>query len=110
MEREKLEGVAVLAQLGETRRNAAPNIEDRRGRRRFSVEAPANDIWGRVSNDIATFLTALDSLSANDSDNNYEALLLATDRLLWASARTRLELERVLGERKKRAPIRSVSG
>jgi hypothetical protein len=38
-------------------------------------------------------------------------LLAATDRLLWASARTRLELERILGNRKKgAAAIRRISG
>lgn len=113
MERDKLEGVGVVAQLDESRRKLAPGNDERsysKGRRRFSVDAPANDIWGRISNDIATFLTAVDSLSTNDSDNNYETLLLATDRLLLASARTRLELERVLTDRKKRAPIRSVLG
>jgi hypothetical protein len=52
----------------------------------------------------------MDSLSTDDRDQNYEALLLATDRLLWASARTRLELERVLGNRKKGPAARRVSG
>ncbi len=36
------------------------------------------------------------SLLSDDSDTNYEALLAATGRLLWAGARTRLELERIL--------------
>ena len=58
------------------------------------------EIWDRIGSDIASFLAAMDSLDMNDSDDNYEALLLATDRLLWASARTRLELERVLDSRK----------
>ena len=72
--------------------------------------SPMRDIWGRVNTDIATFLAAMDSLSSDDSDDNYEALLDATDRLLWASARTRLELERILGNRKKGAPLRRMSG
>jgi hypothetical protein len=72
--------------------------------------SPMRDIWGRINTDIATFLAAMDSLSSDDSDDNYEALLDATDRLLWASARTRLELERILGNRKKGAPLRRMSG
>jgi hypothetical protein len=68
------------------------------------------DLWGRVNTDIATFLAGIDSLASDDSDANYEALLEATDRLLWASARTRLELERLLGNRKKGASLRRMSG
>jgi hypothetical protein len=72
-------------------------------------DSPTNDIWGLINNDIATFLAAIGSLSANGSDNDYEALLLATDRLLWASGRARQELERVLSNRKKSVPIRRFS-
>lgn len=57
-------------------------------------------IWERVSGDIASFLAGMDAISLNDSDENYEALLLATDRLLRSSARTRVEVERVLESRK----------
>jgi hypothetical protein len=68
----------------------------------------ANEIWNRVSSDIASFLAGMDAISMNESDENYEALLLATDRLLRSSARTRLEIERVLESRKigtrRRAP------
>jgi hypothetical protein len=116
MERDKLEKIAVLAPSDERRRGAmrAAAIEERshgggRNRSGFSTAA-TGDIWSRVNNDIATFLAAMDSLSTDDSDQNYEALLLATDRLLWASARTRLELERVLGNRKKGPAARRVSG
>ena len=73
-------------------------------------QSPTRDIWGRINTDIATFLAAMDCLSSNDSDSNYEALLAATDRLLWASARTRLELERVLSDRRKAGPLRRASG
>jgi hypothetical protein len=66
------------------------------------------NIWERINTDIATFLAAMDSLFSDDSDSNYEALLAATDRLLWATARTRLELERVLGTRKKAVSIRRI--
>lgn len=67
-----------------------------------ATSSAGNEIWSRVNNDIATFLAAMDALFASESDRNYESLLKATDRLLWASARTRLEVERVLAER--RAP------
>jgi hypothetical protein len=116
MDRDKLEKVAVLQPPTENRRpTRIGNIEDRsyisRGRSSFSSDSPTRDLWNRVNTDVATFLAAMDSLSADDSDNNYEALLAATDRLLWASARTRLELERILGNRKKgAAAIRRISG
>jgi hypothetical protein len=116
MDRDKLETVAVLPPPTENRRpTRIGNTEDRsyisRGRSSFSPDSPTRDLWGRVNTDIATFLAAMDSLSTDDSDNNYEALLAATDRLLWASARTRLELERILGNRKKgAAAIRRISG
>ena len=75
--------------------------------RRFEG-SPPGPIWDRVSSEIASFLAGMDALSEDDSDENYEALLVATDRLLWASARTRLEVERVLDSRKsgtrRRAP------
>jgi hypothetical protein len=112
MERDKLEKIAVLTPSDERRRSALRSgaMEERphggRSRSGVSAEAASGDIWSRVNNDIATFLAAMDSLSTDDSDQNYEALLLATDRLLWASARTRLELERVLGNRKKGAAAR----
>lgn len=68
-----------------------------------------NDIWSRVNTDIATFLAAVDDLFVTNSDGNYEALLEATDRLLWASARTRLELERLIAGRKSATPRRRTS-
>jgi hypothetical protein len=69
-------------------------------RRTAGGQSAGNDIWGRINNDIAMFLAAMDALFTSESDKNYESLLRATDRLLWASARTRLELERVLGARR----------
>lgn len=115
MDRDKLEKVAMLVRPIENRRTTRiGSTEDRsdadRGRGSFSSDSVARGLWGRVNTDIATFLAAMDSLSSDDSDKNYEALLAATDRLLWASARTRLELERVLGNRKKGASIRRLSG
>ncbi len=116
MDRDKLEKVTVLQPPTENRRpTRIGNTEDRsyisRGRSSFPSDSPTKDLWNRVNTDVATFLAAMDSLSTDDSDNNYEALLAATDRLLWASARTRLELERILGNRKKgAAAVRRISG
>jgi hypothetical protein len=114
MDRDK-EKVAVLQPPENRRPTRIGNIEDRssisRSRNNLSPDSPTRDLWNRVNTDVATFLAAMDSLSTDDSDNNYEALLAATDRLLWASARTRLELERILDNRKKgAAAIRRISG
>jgi hypothetical protein len=114
MDPDKLEKVAMLVPPIENRRTTRIGTSDRsnisRGRSSLSPDSPTRDIWGRVNTDIATFLAAMDSLISDDNDTNYEALLAATDRLLWASARTRLELERILGSRKKGASIRRISG
>jgi uncharacterized protein (DUF433 family) len=74
--------------------------------RALEVAPSAKEIWSRINNDIATFLAAMDALSLNESDGAYEALLMATDRLLWASARTRLEVEQILKRRKEGLPAR----
>src|SRR3546814_12620591 len=52
--------------------------------RRFEG-TPPGPIRDRVSSAIASFLAGMDALSDADSDANYEALLVATDRLFWAS-------------------------
>ncbi len=115
MDPDKLEKVAMLVPPIENRRTTRiGSTTDRsdisRGRSGLSPDSPTRDLWGRVNTDIATFLAAMDSLLSDDSETNYEALLVATDRLLWASARTRLELERILGSRRKGASIRRISG
>jgi len=115
MQRERSAKIAVLAPPGDPRRGARfSDFEDRsrspRGRLGNSLNYPANDIWQRVNTDIATFLAAMDSLSADNSEDNYEALLAAADRLLWASARTRLEVERALDDRRKGVAVRRISG
>jgi hypothetical protein len=78
-------------------------------RERSTAPSSGNEIWARINNDIVAFLAAIDALFASENDSNYEALLRATDRLLWASARTRLELERVLGNRRPEAARRRLS-
>lgn len=59
---------------------------------------------------IASFLAAVDALSMEETDANYETLLMATDRLLWGSARTRLEVEEILKKRRELAPAMRSSG
>ena len=55
----------------------------------------------RVEADIAVFLTAFDAALAEDTPESRAGLREATDRLLRASARTRIELERL----EARAPL-----
>jgi hypothetical protein len=95
---------ALPDRLAPTERTRAPvNL------RPPDVRDSTREIWSRIDNDIATFLAAMDALSLNESDSAYETLLMATDRLLWASARTRLELEQILKRRKEGLPARRAS-
>lgn len=114
MGRDRLEKGTLLAPPLENRRTTriVGKDEDSRyvGRGGFSPSSPTREVWGRINSDITMFLVAMDSLSSDDSVSNYEALLAATDRLLWATARTRLELERILANRKKTSLIRRISG
>lgn len=111
---EKPEKVSVFAPSGEGRRttqaDGSQSLDASRGRVGSTAVSETREIWGRVNTDIATFLAAMDSLVSDDCDANYEALLAATDRLLWAGARTRLEAERILGSRRKQARMRRISG
>lgn len=50
----------------------------------------------RVGSDIAAFLVALDAVVAQPSPDVLSRLLTATDQLMRAAARTRIELERML--------------
>jgi len=113
MDRERLEKRTLLPPPMEDRRRTRaegkeePHFAARGG---LLPNAPAREVWSRINSDITMFLAAMDSLSSDDSVSNYEALLAATDRLLWATARTRLELERILGNRKKTSFIRRLPG
>jgi hypothetical protein len=49
----------------------------------------------RVSSDIASFLVVFDSALISSSPENVARLLAATDRLMRAAARIRIELERL---------------
>jgi hypothetical protein len=60
----------------------------------------------RVSNDIAAFLAAFDAALAGDTQETRAGLREATDRLLRAGARTRIELERL----EARVPLSSRDG
>jgi hypothetical protein len=53
------------------------------------------DLRARVDGDIAAFLAAFDAALAEDTQESRSALREATDRLLRAGARTRIELERL---------------
>jgi hypothetical protein len=53
------------------------------------------DLRARVDGDIAAFLAAFDAALVEDTQQSRSALREATDRLLRAGARTRIELERL---------------
>lgn len=53
------------------------------------------ELRARVDGDIAAFLAAFDAALAEDTQTSRSALREATDRLLRAGARTRIELERL---------------
>lgn len=77
-------------------------------RRRAEAETPiASAIWSRVNSDITNFLAAVDALFAADTGQNRNALLGATDRLLRASARTRMELEHIFGMKLPNSPAKT---
>ena len=69
-------------------------------------ERVPESFWARVSSDIAAFLAAMDALIADENEATQTVLLEAADRLLRASALTRLEIERIRG--KIQLPLRAV--
>ncbi|HTV46198.1 MAG TPA: hypothetical protein VMF05_12865 [Stellaceae bacterium] len=62
----------------------------------------------RVAGDITAFLAAFDAALADDTPESRSGLREATDRLLRAGARTRIELERL--EARAPLPIRDKNG
>jgi hypothetical protein len=83
---------------------------ERRSRPAPLTHTSTGVVWNRMQSEIASFLGAVDALSMEETDENYETLLMATDRLLWGSARTRLEVEEILKKRKELAPAMRSSG
>lgn len=77
-----------------------------RGQARAAGALQQTQLWSRMNREIATYLAEMDLLAAHDSDGNYETLLVATDRLLRATARARLELEGLLAVRRKSGQAR----
>jgi hypothetical protein len=65
-----------------------------------------HELRARVDGDIAVFLAAFDAALLNDTQESRSALREATDRLLRAGARTRIELERL----EARMPLPSRDG
>ena len=53
------------------------------------------DLWDSVSSDIAAFLVAFDDAAVELSPSHIDELIRATDRIVRAGARTRMELERL---------------
>jgi hypothetical protein len=54
-----------------------------------------HELWDSVSSDIAAFLVAFDAAAVELNSSRIDALIRATDRLVRAGARTRMELERL---------------
>lgn len=112
IERETQSKIALLASAHRESRTGTAGVrsQGKLSRGNLANDSVVKEIWGQINIDIATFLAAMETLSLNDSEKNYRALLDATDRLLWGSARTRLELERILTGAKKGLAVRRVSG
>ena len=72
------------------RRNDADN-----GPRKDASTFIDHELRARVEGDITAFLAAFDAALGHDSQESRSALREATDRLLRAGARTRIELERL---------------
>ncbi len=68
---------------------------DGESRRQGSGSFIDNELRARVDGDIAAFLAAFDAALLQDTQESRSSLREATDRLLRAGARTRIELERL---------------
>jgi hypothetical protein len=100
-----LSGIRPPAYPEHNRRNDAEN-----GARKTASAFIDHELRARVDGDIAVFLAAFDAALGHDTQENRSALREATDRLLRAGARTRIELERLEARRPlpPRDPGRSV--
>ncbi|MGH3971628.1 MAG: hypothetical protein ACRDTV_26940 [Mycobacterium sp.] len=101
----------VSSQYGGDRAPARPQQSPREaGGRDFAEPQKIKDpgsfidqaLRNRVGDDIAAFLAAFDESLAHDTPESRIGLREATDRLLRAGARTRIELERL----EARVPLR----
>jgi len=89
---------AAAAALFEPPQRAAPPRHDGNGggpTKAANGSYIDHELRARVDGDIAAFLAAFDSALTQDSQESRSALREATDRLLRAGARTRIELERL---------------
>ncbi len=85
-------------QNGERNFNEAPSRIDAEAARRNNKDPGTfidQELRDRVDGDIAAFLAAFDAALAGDTLDSRAGLREATDRLLRAGARTRIELERL---------------
>jgi hypothetical protein len=85
-----LSGIRPPAYPEHNRRQDADN-----GRRKDASSFIDHELRARVDGDITAFLAAFDAALGHDTQENRSALREATDRLLRAGARTRIELERL---------------
>ena len=83
------------AELASPRASALPQASARAGRAKVE-QALGPELRRRVSGDIASFLVALDQAVLGHSLEFLVNLQEATDRLMRSTARTRLEVERLL--------------
>jgi hypothetical protein len=83
-------GIRLPVYPEHNRRNDAEN-----GPRKDAATFIDHELRARVGGDIAAFLAAFDVALGDDTQENRSALREATDRLLRAGARTRIELERL---------------
>jgi hypothetical protein len=81
--------------LSEGRPSAQAPRGDADGERRTNGNFLDHELRARVDGDIAAFLAAFDAVLAADTQESRFGLREATDRLLRAGARTRIELERL---------------
>jgi hypothetical protein len=105
-------GQAGASGLSEIRQasfdRAGPHTEDADALRKSRGSFIGQELRARVDSDISAFLAAFDAALVQDTQENRSALREATDRLLRAGARTRIELERL--EARMPLPPRDGSG
>jgi hypothetical protein len=86
-------GAAVALNAG-TAANDHPAAKAKNGRLATAEPTISTALKDRVNSDLASFIVAFDAVVEYDTPEHRKILLEATDRLLRAGARTRIELER----------------